>query len=195
VTHLDEYSDTLLRNIQRFLEIGDSLGAKTIQSSCIGCLAHLAALCELISWVDPDSKPQMDIICDSSLERLGHLTQSVDFDDTNSWNTHTLICCSGYVMKSIIPDSKRIDNIVNQVSWERSLPTFDSHIWHLSHEQSASLRLRRQVVAEAWSDFKARQPAGSPPALTARSVYIDGREEVSRYPNFMLSSERYTYGI
>jgi len=81
VTRLDEYSDTLLRHIQRFLEIGDDLGAEMIQSSCVGCLAHLAMLCDLINQEDPSSKPQMDAICDSSLERLGHLTQEMSFDE------------------------------------------------------------------------------------------------------------------
>ena len=77
VTPLDEYSDALLRNIRRFLEIGDTLGAEIIQRSCVGCLAHLAVLCDLIGRVDPDSKPQMDTVCDSSLERLGCLTQEM----------------------------------------------------------------------------------------------------------------------
>jgi hypothetical protein len=80
VTRLDEYSDTLLQNIRRFIEIGDSRGAEIIQSSCAGCLAHLAGLCDLISRLEPNSKPQMDAICDSSLLRLGSLTQGMDFD-------------------------------------------------------------------------------------------------------------------
>jgi len=93
VTRLDEYSDTLLRNIQRFLEIGDSLGAEMIQSSCVGCLAHLAVLCDLISRLDPDSKPRMDTICDSSLERLGHLTQEMNFDDYTHLDLLLGVCC------------------------------------------------------------------------------------------------------
>jgi len=80
VTRLDEYIGALLRNMQRFLEIRDGLGAEIIQSSCVCCLAHLAMLCDLVSRVDPDSKPRMDTICDSSLERLGHLTQAMNFD-------------------------------------------------------------------------------------------------------------------
>ena len=78
---LDEYSDTLLRNIRRFIEIGDSLGAEIIQSSCVGCLAHLAVLCDFVSRLEPNSKPQADAICDSSLERLGRLTQEINFDE------------------------------------------------------------------------------------------------------------------
>lgn len=81
VTYLDEYSGTLLRNIRRFTEIGDNLGAEIIQSSCIGCLAHLAVLCDLVGRLEPNSKLQMDVVCDSSLERLGCLTQDIDFDE------------------------------------------------------------------------------------------------------------------
>ena len=78
---LDEYSDTLLRNIRRFIEIGDSLGAEIIQSSCVGCLAHLAVLCDLVSRLEPSYKSQADAVCDSSLERLGRLTQEMNFDE------------------------------------------------------------------------------------------------------------------
>ena len=81
VARLDEYSDTLLRNIRTFLKIGDTQGAEIIQSSCVGCLAHLAVLCDLISRSQPNTKPRMDIICDSSLERLGDLTQEMNFEE------------------------------------------------------------------------------------------------------------------
>ena len=79
--HLDEYSDTLLHNARRFIEVGDSLGAEIIQSSCVGCLAHLAVLCDLVSRLEPDLKPRADAVCDSSLERLGCLTQEMNFNE------------------------------------------------------------------------------------------------------------------
>ena len=81
VTRLDEYSNALLRNILSFTKIGDSHGAEIIQSSCVGCLAHLAVLCDLVGRLEPNSKPQMDVVCDSSLVRLGRLTQEMDFDE------------------------------------------------------------------------------------------------------------------
>ena len=80
VIRLDEYSDTLLQNLQRFLEIGDNRGAEVIQCSCVTCLAHLAMLCDLTSGLEPSSKPRMNAICDSSLERLGHLARSMRID-------------------------------------------------------------------------------------------------------------------
>ena len=72
VTRLDEHSDTLLQSVRTFLQIGDTLGAEIIQSSCVGCLVHLAVLCELTSCSEPNSKPRMDVACDSSLERPPH---------------------------------------------------------------------------------------------------------------------------
>ena len=80
VTCLDEYSDTLLRNVRTFIWIGDTQGAEIIQSCCVSCLAHLAALCNLISRLEPNFRPQMDAVCDSSLKRLGHLTEEMSFE-------------------------------------------------------------------------------------------------------------------
>jgi hypothetical protein len=80
VIRLDEYSETLLRHLQRFLKVGDNRGAEVIQRSCVACLAHLAILCDLTNGLEPNFKPQMDAICDSSLERLGHLTRGMRID-------------------------------------------------------------------------------------------------------------------
>ena len=81
VTHLREYSEILLRNIRQFVEVGDSHGVEIIQSSCVGCLAHLGVLCDFIGRLEPNYKPQIDGICDWSLERLGDLTQEMCFDE------------------------------------------------------------------------------------------------------------------
>jgi hypothetical protein len=91
---------------------------------------------------------------------------------------------------------KRTDNIprVGQISWERSLAVFDSRIPWVSPEESASLRRHRKTVAEAWADSKAKLQ-DSPLLITAQSAFVDGREEGSRYPNFMLASVRSDYGL
>jgi hypothetical protein len=81
VARLREYSGALLWKIQEFQGIGDILGAQIIQRSCVGCLAHLAMLCDLTGRLAPNSKPQMDAFCDSSLERLGNVTQGVNFEE------------------------------------------------------------------------------------------------------------------
>ena len=50
-------------------------------------------------------------------------------------------------------------------------------------------------MTEALSDFKARLPDESPKSITALLVFVDGRQEGSKYPNFMLSSSRWSYGL
>ena len=92
VTRLDEYSTTLLRNIRKFLQIGDIQGAEIVQSNCVGCLAHLAVLCDLIGQSEPNSKPEMDAVCDLSLERLGRLTREMSFDGYTYFDLLLRVC-------------------------------------------------------------------------------------------------------
>ena len=112
-----------------------------------------------------------------------------------SMNTHTSICCLRCVIRLIVPDGEQSDNNIFQTSWERSLVVFDSRISCLSREESAPLRLRRQIVVEALSDFNDRLPGESPPTLSTLLAFADGREKGSKYPNFMLASERCAYGL
>lgn len=81
VKRLRECSETLLREIRRFVEFADNEGAEIIQNGCVGCLAHLAVLCDFIGRREPNSKPQMDGMCDWSLEQLGELTREMCFDE------------------------------------------------------------------------------------------------------------------
>ena len=111
VIRLDEYSDTLLQNAQRFTEIGDGLGAEIIQSSCVSCLAHLAVLCDLVSRLEPNSKPQMVAVCDSSLERLGRLTQEVNFDEYTYLDL--LLRVRHPIAHLVIPEGEQTDHIID----------------------------------------------------------------------------------
>jgi len=70
------------------------------------------------------------------------------------------------------------------------LTVFDSRISFLSQEEGTHLRRYREIVAEALSDIEARLPGPSPPLLSKNSVLADGRDGGSKYPNFMLASER-----
>ena len=81
VTRLRDYSETLLQNGRRFVGIGDSHGAEIIQNSSVCCLSHLAVLCDLIGWLEPNSKPEMDAVCVWSLEQLGELTRAMCFEE------------------------------------------------------------------------------------------------------------------
>ena len=109
VTRLDEYSNTLLRNVRTFLQIGDTQGAEIIQSSCVGCLAHLAVLCDLISRSEPNSKLRMDTICDSSLERLGRLTEDMSFDGYTYFDLLLRVWSPGLPL----PNGERADNVAD----------------------------------------------------------------------------------
>ena len=53
----------------------------------------------------------------------------------------------------------------------------------------------RQVVVEALSDMEARFPGPSPPVLSAKVLFFDGREGESMYPNLMLASEQVRCGL
>ena len=44
-------------------------------------------------------------------------------------------------------------------------------------------------------DIEAKLPNLFPSVLSTQLVFFDGREEGSRYPNFMLVSERESYGL
>jgi hypothetical protein len=77
VTLLDDYSQTLLANLQKFQELGNANGAGIIRASCVNCLAHLAVLCETLSKVEPTSRVGLDTLCDSTLEQLGALARDM----------------------------------------------------------------------------------------------------------------------
>ena len=74
---LGDYSQTLLSNLRRFEEFGDTGGAGVIRASCVNCLAHLAVLCETLSKIEPTPQTELDTLCDSTLERLGALAQDM----------------------------------------------------------------------------------------------------------------------
>ena len=77
---MDNYSQTLLFNLQRFQELGDKSGPGVIRSSCVNCLAHLAVLCEALGQIEP-TRTQLDRLCDSSLERLCELARDMHTEE------------------------------------------------------------------------------------------------------------------
>jgi len=81
ISLLGGYSEMLLRNLQRFIGIGDNIGARIIWSSCITCLAYLTALCELAGRIEPTASAAMNALCDSNLEKLGHLTEDMRLEE------------------------------------------------------------------------------------------------------------------
>ena len=64
-----------MRNLQRFIEVGDSSGVEIIWTCCVTCLGHLAALSHLIS--QPTLRGSMSDLCDLALNKLGDLSREV----------------------------------------------------------------------------------------------------------------------
>ena len=81
VTLLDEYSRTLLSNLQKFQELKDTRGAEMISASCVNCLAYLAVLCETLSRMEPTPQTRLDTLCDSTLEKLSGLARDMYMEE------------------------------------------------------------------------------------------------------------------
>ena len=81
VALLDDYSRTLLSNLQKFQELGNKAGAEVIGTSCVNCLAHLAVLCDTLSKIEPAPQMELDVLCDSTLERLGELARDIHMEE------------------------------------------------------------------------------------------------------------------
>lgn len=92
VTILNSYSWTLLSNLRKFQEFGDKSGAGIIKSSCVNCLAHLAVLCETLGSIGPDRQIELDILCDSVLERLGELAQDMCMEEYTRLDLLLKVC-------------------------------------------------------------------------------------------------------
>lgn len=80
---LEEYTATRLQNRHHFLKIGDDVGGTLIASACIPCLASLAALCHLMTQIEPaaTTRDGMDQLCDSALSSLTAVTQDADIEE------------------------------------------------------------------------------------------------------------------
>ena len=75
------------------------------------------------------------------------------------------------------------------------MAVLESRIGHLLDKENPPLRRHQDIVAEALSDFKAKVPDQPPLPASALLVFVDGRQHGSQYPNFMLDSERQTFGL
>lgn len=70
MTHLGEFEKT-----------NDTEGASMIRSSCIACLAHLAALYHSVGDIQPSARATMNVLCDVVLGNLGSLTQDMKLEE------------------------------------------------------------------------------------------------------------------
>lgn len=158
---LDDYSQTLLSNLQRFQELGDKSGAETIRSCCVNCFAHLAVLCEALGGIGPTPQIGMDTLCDSSLVRLGRLAEDMRVEE---YTRHDLLL---------------------GISWERALGVFNTRLAKVSVEHGTKLRHWRHVIAELRLDFAAKVPDGRIPSLAKKTEWVYAHAKGSRYPNLV----------
>lgn len=168
---LDDHSRTLLLNLQRFQELGDTNGAGIIRSTCVDCLAHLAVLCEAIGGVGPAPQTALEALCDSTLERLSELAR-----DTCMEECTRLDLLLGVRATLQGPDPTPLMTNITQISWERALGVFDARLVNVNvpHEHGVKLRHWRELVAEVHSDFAAKFPDAVLPTLVTQAKSWEG---------------------
>ena len=93
VTDLDDYSQILLSNLQKFQELGDTRGAGIIRASCVDCLAHLAVLCQAVASIEP-TQAGFGTLCDYTLERLGALALETHMEEYTHLDLLLGVCTS-----------------------------------------------------------------------------------------------------
>lgn len=187
---LNDYSNTLMIQLEEFDKTNDTEGALLIRSSCIACLAHLAALYHFIGEMQPDDGARANGLCDAALDNLGELTQGTKLEEVTYLDLLLKV--------PLFPPPlaiKSADASVSKYSWTKATRVYDSRIRCLPLGEDARLRYWKDIVAEACMAFERRLPKCEPPILTAMALLEDGRSEGSEYPNFMLPSTRDRYGI
>ena len=86
---LDEFCTDLMGNLEQFITLRDSSGVETIWTSCVTCLAHLAALYHLISQTAQTSSGNMNRLCDVTLEKLANISLEVHIEQYSHFDVLT----------------------------------------------------------------------------------------------------------
>ena len=81
VRTLEGFSNSLLGNLERFIDVGDGSGVGTIWTCCVTCLGHLAALCHFVGQTEPTSRSSMDDLCDMTIEKLGNVSHEAHIEE------------------------------------------------------------------------------------------------------------------
>ena len=188
---LDKFSNALMRNLRRFIDLGDSGGVETIWASLITCLGHLTALSHLISQREPTLRISMDHLCNLTLDKLGDLSREIHVEVYSYFDFLTGVRTPAVFLKT----SKALIEGVDQISWKKVLDTIDVRIGLCSHAENESLRDLRRVIGKVHADFQANLQERGPSPLLSMAVLLDGRTADSKYPNLILHSGREAYGL
>lgn len=192
VPALDSFSNALMKNLQRFIEIRDNSGIVTIWACCVICLAHLAALCHFVSQTEQVLRGSMDDMCDLALENLADLSREVHMDEYSHFDALTGV----RILVILLRTSKRLTKNGNQISWKTALDTIDACIEARPHAESEPLQRWRGVIGKAYADFQANPRLGcGANQLVSLALSLDGRTGDSIYPNLLLPEERERYGL
>ena len=186
---LDRFSDSLMENLQQFIEIQDSSGVETIWTCCVTCLGHLAALCHFISHAVPTLRGSMDDLCNLALDRLTSLSHEVRIEEYSYFDVLTEVRILGLLRWM----SEALTKNANQISWKRALDMINVYIGSRPHAESEQLRHWRGVIEEAHADLHARLPCLGPSTLFMSLVLSGGGD--MRYPNLLLQKEQEDSGL
>ena len=184
---LDRFSCSLMENLQRFIETGDSSGVETIWTCCVTCLGHLAALCHFISHAVPTLKGSMDDLCNLALDRLTSLSHEVRIEEYSHFDALTAVR-----ILALLPwMSEALTRNANQTSWKRALDTINVYIGSRPHAESEQLRHWRGVIEKAYTDLHANLLCHGPSSLFLSYELTAGSWTGSTdYPNLMLQEEQ-----
>lgn len=89
---LGGFSNDLMGQLHRFVTEGDGSGVRIIWTCCITSLAHLAALCHLMSRMEPASDVSMDHLYTLAMNRLENLSLDVPIQDYSHFDVLTEVC-------------------------------------------------------------------------------------------------------
>ena len=178
-------------NLERFIALGDSSGTGTIWTCCVTCLAHLAALCHLMSQTEPDSSGFMDNVCDLALENLGNISVEVHIERYSHFDVLTGVRIPTILLRT----TETLTKDAHQVSWKRALDIIDARIGSRSDITSRSLRHWRRVIGKAYADFEAGFSEYGPALVVSLAMGMDTRTQDSSFPNLTLQEGRELCGI
>ena len=186
-----KFSHSVMKNLERFIEMKDTMGVETIWTCCITCLGHLAALCHLVGQAVPAMRGSMGDLCDLALDKLASLSYEVHIERYSHFDFLTGV----RILVNLLRTGKTLTKYSNQISWKRALDTIDERIESRPHAGNEPLRHWRGVIGKAYADFQASFPGYQPSPLTSLVLSVDGRTEDSSYPNLLLQEEREHYGL
>jgi hypothetical protein len=177
-----------MRNLQRFTSIGDTSGAGMIWTCCVICLAHLAALCHLISQTDPTSSISMEDLYDQTLDNLCNLSLEVHVEGYPRSDILTGV----RVSQRFAPpkEMRRLSGYSTQ------LDVLENGVGHHRCTSSVALGGGERIVATLENDHRkfVRQFSSENPGARTGLVHFPGYVDRWSFGGFKISKSDKTQG-